>query len=246
MKKLLALILAITLMATMSVTAFATDVTTDGGTGDTLVSFSVSPAYTVTIPATVTLEKKDAEGVITYENDYTITAEAGVRLNKGETIVVTVASDYVMETAQGATLPYTITLGGAALENNVVATFTTATAPQSSTIHIAADDPWFAGEYKDTVTFTIAVVSAPSAPATISFTIDGVAYEADVGMTWAQWVLSDYNNGGFALDSYGGPMVWSGHNAVCCPGAADAWTDYIDSATEIKSGLAYTLLLMAG
>ena len=53
MKKLFALILAVALMATMSVTAFATDITTDGGTGDTLVTFNVDPTYTVTIPAKV-------------------------------------------------------------------------------------------------------------------------------------------------------------------------------------------------
>ena len=75
----------------------------------------------------------------------------------------------------------------------MVATFTTATEAQYSTIHIAADDPWFAGEYKDTVTFTIAVVSAPSAPATISFTLNGESYQAEEGMTLCQWAESAYD-----------------------------------------------------
>ena len=158
MKKLLTLILAITLMATMSVTAFATGVTTDGGTGSTDVYFGVDPTYTVTIPAKVELQKIDTDGAITYENDYTITAEAGVRLLKNEYIEVTVASDFEMITTEGATLAYSITAGGNDVATGgVVAEFATDKAEQTATIHIAANDPDFAGEYKDTVTFTLTV-----------------------------------------------------------------------------------------
>ena len=155
MKKLFALISAAALMATMSVTAFATDITTAGGTGLTDVYFGVESTYTVTIPAKVELQKIDTDGTITYENDYTITAEAGVRLLKNQYIEVTIASDYAMETPQGATLAYTITKDGAALVDEVVATFTTDKAEQSSTIHIAAGDPDYAGDYSDTVIFTL-------------------------------------------------------------------------------------------
>jgi hypothetical protein len=246
MKKLFALILAIALMASLTVTAFAEDNEFNYSANDqesnVTVAFDVAPTCTVTIPATVTLAKND-EG--NYASDCTITAEAGVRLKKGETIVITVASDYVMETAQGATLEYTITKGGADLENSVVATFTTATEAQSSTIHIAADDPRFAGEYKDTVTFTIAVVSAPSAPATISFTIDGVAYEADVGMTWAEWLESSYCGAGFS--DWGEGFV--GNDAgyvVCLPNAADWWYDSVRIEATIQDGLAYELLFCTG
>ena len=157
MKKLFALILAIALMVTMSVTAFATDVTTNGGTGSTNVYFGVDSTYTVTIPATVELQKKEVEGTVTYENDYTITADSGVRLKKGEIIEVTVASDYVMQTPQGATLAYTITKDAAALVDGIVAEFDTDKAAQTSVIHIAANDPDYAGEYTDTVTFTLTV-----------------------------------------------------------------------------------------
>ena len=159
MKKLFALILTVCLLATMSVTAFATGVTTDGGTGSTDVYFGVDPTYTVTIPAKVELQKIDTDGAITYENDYTITAEAGVRLLKNEYIEVTVASDYVMQTPQGATLAYTITKDAAALVDSIVAEFDTDKAAQTSVIHIAANDPDFAGDYSDTVTFTLTVKS---------------------------------------------------------------------------------------
>ena len=161
MKKLFALILAITMLAAMSVTAFAAEIDQDTAApkeGETIVSFNVDPTYTVTIPATVTLEKQEADGVVTYENDYTITADAGVRLKKNEYIEVTVASDFEMTTTEGATLTYAITADGNEIANNgVVAEFDTDKQMQTSTIHIVAADPDFAGEYQDTVTFTLAV-----------------------------------------------------------------------------------------
>ena len=161
MKKLFALILAVVMIFSLSVTAFAANTTG----GSTEVSFNVDPTYTVTIPATVELQKVDTEGVITYEKDYTLTAEAGVRLKKNEYIEVTVASDFIMTTTEGATLDYTITAGGNAVATgDVVATFGTDKNAQSTTIHIAANDPDYAGVYKDTVTFTVAVKVAANNP----------------------------------------------------------------------------------
>ena len=159
MKKLFALILAVAMLATMSVTAFAAEIGPEANAsqGSTKVSFNVDPTYTVTIPATVELNKVEDNGTVTYENDYTLTAQAGVRLKKGEYIEVTIASDYVMQTPQGATLAYAITKDNAALVNAVVATFNTNKAEQTSKIHIAAGDPDFAGNYSDTVTFTLTV-----------------------------------------------------------------------------------------
>ena len=160
MKKLFALILAVVMIATMSVTAFAAEIGpgANASQGSTEVSFNVDPTYTVTIPATVELNKVEDNGVITYENDYTLTAQAGVRLKKGEYIEVTVASDFKMTTQEGATLDYAITAGGNTVANNgVVAEFATDKLEQTATIHIAANDPDYAGEYKDTVTFTLTV-----------------------------------------------------------------------------------------
>ena len=154
MKKLFAVILTVAMLATMSVTAFAANTTG----GSTEVSFNVDPTYTITIPATVELERQEDNGTVTYENDYTIEAVAGVRLKKNEYIEVTVASDFEMTTTEGATLAYSITAGGNTVATGgVVAEFETDKNVQSTTIHIAANDPDFAGEYKDTVTFTLEV-----------------------------------------------------------------------------------------
>ncbi|MEF2836923.1 MAG: hypothetical protein U0N82_04290 [Oscillospiraceae bacterium] len=150
MKKLFALLLVIVLMPSMPVTAFAENTTE--------VKFSVDPTYTVTIPATVELQKNEVNGIVTYENDYTITAEAGVRLKHGQYLEVTIASDFQMETIEHATLAYSITAGSDSVANNgVIAQFVTDKVEQKATIHIAANDPDYAGEYKDTVNFTITV-----------------------------------------------------------------------------------------
>lgn len=37
------------------------------------------------------------------------------------------------------------------------------------------------------------------APTTITFTIEGASYTADSGMTWADWVASEYNTDGFVI-----------------------------------------------
>ena len=155
MNKLFALILTVCLLASMSVTAFAAN--TAGGS--TEVTFNVDPTYTVTIPATVELQKVEDNGVVTYENDYTISAEAGVRLKMGEYIEVTIASDFTMETDEYAWLDYVVfDADDQEVENyGIVATFETDKNAQSTTIHIAADDPDYAGEYKDTVIFTVSV-----------------------------------------------------------------------------------------
>lgn len=230
MKKLFSFILTVCLLASMSVTAFATNTTG----GETKVSFNVDPTYTITIPATVELQKVEDNGTVTYENDYTLTAQAGVRLKKGEYIEVTVASDFKMTTTEGATLDYTITAENAAVVNNgVVAEFATDKAEQTSTIHIAANDPDFAGEYKDTVTFTVAVKDVPKP--LISFTIDGTSYQAEEGMTWGDWVNSEYDNDEFRVDinaiTKGIFFVSSGSGIV-----------YIDN--QITANAAYGLILL--
>ena len=230
MKKLFALILVVVMIATMSTTAFAANTTG----GSTEVKFNVDPTYTITIPATVELQKVEDNGTVTYENDYTIEAVAGVRLLKNEYIEVTVASDFEMTTEQGAALDYTITAEGAAVANNgVVATFGTDKNAQSTTIHIAANDPYFAGEYKDTVTFTVAVKDMPKP--LISFTIDGTSYQAEEGMTWGDWVNSEYDNDEFRVDinaiTKGIFFVSSGSGIV-----------YIDN--QITANAAYGLILL--
>lgn len=163
MKKLLTIMLALVMVLSLSVTAFAADNTfspSDNSDKATTVTFNVDPTYTVTIPATITLAKDEESG--SYKQDATITA-TGVRLLEGKVINVTLAGDFTL-TAGTTNWSYTVKVGAsdtAIANGDTVATFETKTAVQTSVLHFAADDPTYAGDYSDTVTFTIAVIAQP-------------------------------------------------------------------------------------
>lgn len=185
MKKLFALLLAITMMATLSVTAFATDYDTAGNKGMT-VTYSVSPAYTVTIPETVTI---GADGT-----EKTVSAE-GVVVNKGEYVSVTLAADnnFTVKTTEGAELAYTVTANGEAVaaggEILAVNPKDGKTGTANITFDIDESAIKYAGTYTGTATFTIAVKNVPI----INFTLNGTAYQAEEGMTLCQWAESEYD-----------------------------------------------------
>lgn len=165
MKKIITLALAAIMALSATATAFAADSTVNQDSqnqnANTAVTFTVSPTYTVTIPAEVVLEKTGTE-TVTYEKDLTITASAGVRLLEGKKIQVTMDSDFELATDASAAykLPYTVKVGNQEITavNNEVAEFTTSTDAQTSVLRFAAGNPTYAGDYKDTVTFNIAIV----------------------------------------------------------------------------------------
>lgn len=179
MKKLLCLTLTAVLAAALAAPAFAdanvkqdSTVNQDSTdkTASTTVQFKIDPTYTVTIPAEVKLEKKtDSKGTITYEKDLTVTA-SNVRLNEKKELKVSLTSDYKLSVNSAALtyeLPYTVkattnpnTSKDVTTTDTEVATFGTSTADQTVTLHFAADNPKYAGDYSDTVTFTLAVVDA--------------------------------------------------------------------------------------
>lgn len=167
MKKLLCFTLSAVLAAAPAVPAFADTSVPQSSTdqkAETTVQFKIDPAYTVTIPGTVELTKKtDAEtNKITYEEDFNITA-ADVRLNEGKTLRISLVSDYKLES--GATkLAYTVTAKQGTADAKAVtskdpvcADFETKTGEQKVTLHFAANNPPYAGDYSDTVMFNLAV-----------------------------------------------------------------------------------------
>ena len=147
MKKLFAVILTVAMLATMSVTAFAAN--TAGGEAD--ITTSIAPTYTVTIPADVNVQFNATE---TAFGAIEVTAS---QIHPDKCIKVALASDSKLENSIDATkvIPY-------AIKDSEGATFTSATYLTEGdktelSIHITADD-WnaaYAGEYSDTVTFTI-------------------------------------------------------------------------------------------
>ena len=147
MKKLFALILTVAMLATMSVTAFAANTT--GGDAD--ITTSIAPTYTVTIPADVNVAFNATE---TAFGTIEVTAS---QIHPDKCIKVALATDKELNNAIDNTkvIPY-------AIKDSEGAEFTSATYLTEGdktelSIHITADD-WnaaYAGDYSDTVTFTV-------------------------------------------------------------------------------------------
>ena len=147
MKKVFALILTVCLLATMSVIAFADNTT--GGDAD--ITTSIAPTYTVTIPANTTVAFNATE------TDFGAIEVTASQIHPNKCIKVELTSDGKLENSIDATkvIPYAIKDSeGAAFTS---ATYLTEGDKTELSIHITADD-WnaaYAGEYSDTVTFTI-------------------------------------------------------------------------------------------
>ena len=216
MKKLFALILAIALMATLSVTAFAADYDTEGDKGMN-VTYSVNPGYTVTIPPTVTIGTSGTSAEI---------SAADVVVEKGQYVSVTLAenNDFTVKTAEGAELTYTVTANG---ENVAAGGEILTVNPKdgktgTATITFDIDETaiQYAGTYTGSATFTIAVKDVQKT--IINFTIHDnwsqmtSSYQAEEGMTWGEWVTSSYNTAGYTVQHYDdlGDIIRYGYSVV--------------------------------
>ena len=147
MKKLFTVILAVALVMSLSVTAFAAN-TTEGKADITTI---INPTYTVTIPANTTVAFNATE------TDFGAIEVTASQIHPNKCIKVELTSDGKLENSIDATkvIPY-------AIKDSTGAAFTSATYLTEGdktelSIHITAND-WnaaYAGEYSDTVTFTI-------------------------------------------------------------------------------------------
>lgn len=146
MKKLITMILALALALPLSVTAFA---------DEAVVTTSIASIYLVTIPKDVTVEFSETS------TDFGSIALTVAKLDPGYAVQVTVESggELVNQADESKTIPYTI--------NDAEGVFTSGqywAAGDSTplTIGITQED-WdaaYAGEYSDTVTFTISYEKA--------------------------------------------------------------------------------------
>ena len=162
MKKLIAFVLTLAMATVTSVTAFAAEITpgSDSKEGATTVKFSVDPTYTVTIPEEVMLGYDEESN--SYKGSGDITTGA-VRLLPNQEILVTVTGDFEMTSDEQIKLPYTMTIDdspSAVASGDDVATFVTSTDTQSVTLNYSAANPTYAGNYTDTLTFTISTYSS--------------------------------------------------------------------------------------
>ena len=147
MKKLFAVILAAALVMSLSITAFAANTTN----GEADITTSIAPTYTVTIPADVNVQFNATE---TAFGAIEVTAS---QIHPDKCIKVALTTDNELNNAIDNTkvIPY-------AIKDSTGAAFTSATYLTEGdktelSIHITTSD-WnaaYAGEYSDTVTFTI-------------------------------------------------------------------------------------------
>ena len=163
MKKLFAILLAVAMMATMSVSAFAA--TIEGESGTVEITYGVEDSYVVTIPADITLS---AGAASTME-----ISAADVVIGYGEQLTVSVSSTnyadskwYLVDTANAENkLEYSVKNGenavasGDAILTVDAGTAETATATLTTQL---VDQATVSGTYKDTITFTVST-SAPEA-----------------------------------------------------------------------------------
>ena len=165
MKKALSIALALTMLFALCVPAFAANITTDGGTGDSIVKTRTTTAggdsaenFTVSIPAETTIPWLTTTA---YDIAYTVESH----LAYGKHLTVTVADSdgqnkmlYTPEAGVTLELPYTLGATAYTAAGPVV----NPAANVAATITVAEND-WnnaVIGEYADTLTFTVNVVTA--------------------------------------------------------------------------------------
>ena len=147
MKKVFAIVLTFALLFSLSVPAFAANTT--GGKAD--ITTSISPTYTVTIPADVNVAFNATE------TDFGAIEVAASQIHPDKCIKVALATDGELNNAIDNTkvIPYEIQDS----EGNAFtsATYLTEGDKTELSIHITTND-WnaaYAGDYSDTVTFTV-------------------------------------------------------------------------------------------
>ena len=168
MKKLLTLALAVLIVLSCTVGAMAAPVT--GDSGSTVVTYTESTSYTVTIPETITISK-------TASNQTVSASDVIIPTGKALNVAVSSAnyadsSWYVVNTSDNTEkLSYTIKKGDTAVANNdtvlTVAAGDTNGDSASLTLQLTGTATK-ADTYEDTLTFTVSVDNADGSTVTPS------------------------------------------------------------------------------
>lgn len=154
MKKVLTIVLAVAMVLSMGVCAFAAEVSTDGGTQDTTATYTEGQTFVVTIPSDIAVAKKGAQAT-----PVTVSA-ADVVIPADKTLKVTVTSknSWTVKSPEGGSFAYGLHVGeGEALANNgeVLSVVNgTATGNASLTAKLT-EEVTKSGTFTDTLTFTV-------------------------------------------------------------------------------------------
>lgn len=163
MKKLTAIFLTMILALSMTSTAFAAEITEGDGSPkseEVTISASIAPTYTVTIPEDMAVEFDKTSttfGTISLDE---------ARIDPGYAVKVELTASGLLKNKADTTktIAYAINTGGTAFRSRE---YTAAGQNTPLTIDIT-QDAWnqaYAGEYSDTLTFTISYDRASSGTA---------------------------------------------------------------------------------
>lgn len=156
MKKLLTFALTLVMVLFMSVTAFAAEINqgSEPKTADVTVTISIDPTYTVTIPANTNVTFN------TLSTTFGSVKLDAARIEPGHAVKVELNASGMLKNQADAskTIAYTINDANGAFTS---AQYTTAGEQTPLTIDItqAAWNAAFAGQYSDTVTFTVSYIN---------------------------------------------------------------------------------------
>lgn len=153
MKKLIASALALAMCCAMAVPAYAATINqgSDPKTSNAEITTSIAPTYTVTIPDSVEVEFNATQ---TQFGSIEVT-QAQIDPDKQIVVSVTSGEALINQTDNTKTLPYTIEDGNGEFTS---AAYLAEGDKTDLTVNITEDD-WnaaYAGDYSDTVTFTVA------------------------------------------------------------------------------------------
>lgn len=170
MKKILSVLLAVSMLLALCIPAFAADIAADGGTGDTIIKTATlkdtdsdgvgdtdAESFKVTIPADTTLPWGTAD--TTTALPYYV--ESHLSLSAGASLSVSAAAnaDGKMTNANTAdTLQMIVSNGGATTFSGENTAATPAVQPS---VHVETFDNKAVGQYTGTVTYTVTYTPAP-------------------------------------------------------------------------------------
>ena len=203
MKKVITLILALLLLGSLSVGAFAA---TGNSSQSQTVSYSnnAGSSYTVTVPAKIDLTAAGGSGEVSVKGNWAA----------NETLTVTCPAEVTLTNniVTTETQPVSVSLGS---ENaGITQTGNNASESTASATLIVGEvkDALF-GVWTGTVEFTVALESK-----IFNFTIVGTTYQAENGMTWEQWVESSYNTAGYHCSEFDCAEMMPFHDVVYTDG----------------------------
>ena len=212
MKKFASLFLALVMVCSLSVSAFAAYSTTVTYTGTS------SESYTLTVPASLT---PGASGEV----------KASGTWASNRTLVVTAPSSVTLTNdIDGGTKTLDVTFEGINQAGNDTVAQTVI-----KNISVGNISNALFGTWSGVITYNVSMENNV-APTLISFTVAGKSYQAEEGMTWAEWVDSDYNVDGyktgvlgrdFDTTGYFGFTHHSGDSNVIATASSNYGTSYI-------------------